>query len=91
MPASLSMSSLRWHVGSMGSMGRKSVEVYGCDAYESARLNMKTRHCISGCNGVVLSGLGWTAAPYTITDRHPPPPHAVMADKDPPSLTLPED
>ena len=49
MPAFLPMSSPRWHVGSMGSIGRKSVEVYDCGIQESARLNIKTRHCISGC------------------------------------------
>ena len=32
--------------------------IYGCDKQESAHLNMKTRHCISGCGRVVLSGLG---------------------------------
>jgi hypothetical protein len=31
--------------------------IYGCGILESAHLNMKTRHCISGCGGVVLSGL----------------------------------
>ena len=32
--------------------------IYGCGIQESARLNMKTRHCISGWGGVVPSGLG---------------------------------
>ena len=27
--------------------------IYGCGILESARLNMKTRHCISGCDRVV--------------------------------------
>ena len=31
--------------------------IYGCGIQESALLNMKTRHCISGCGGVVHSGL----------------------------------
>ena len=31
--------------------------IYGCGILESARLNIKSRHCISGCGGVVLSGL----------------------------------
>ena len=31
--------------------------IYGCGILVSARLNMKTRHCISGCGRVVLSGL----------------------------------
>ena len=26
--------------------------IYGCGILVSARLNMKTRHCISGCGGV---------------------------------------
>ena len=31
--------------------------IYGCGILVSARLNMKTRHCISGCDRVVPSGL----------------------------------
>jgi len=31
--------------------------IYGCGILESACLNIKTRHCISGCGGVVHSGL----------------------------------
>ena len=31
--------------------------IYGCGILESACLNIKTRHCISGCNRFVLSGL----------------------------------
>ena len=31
--------------------------IYGCGILESACLNIKTRHCISGCGGAVLSGL----------------------------------
>ena len=34
--------------------------IYGCGIQESAHLNMKTRHCISGWGRVVLSGLGLT-------------------------------
>ena len=56
----------RWHVRWLG--------IYGCGILESACLNMKTRHCISGCGWVVLSGLGWAAAPYTITERQHPRP-----------------
>ena len=48
------MSSQRWHVGSMGSIGRKSVEVYGCGIQESALFNIKTRHYISGYGRAVL-------------------------------------
>ena len=61
--------------------------IYGCDAHEFVRLNMKTRHCISGCGRVVPSGLGW--ATRTIHSRRTttPPPLAVMADKDPTSPT----
>ena len=29
--------------------------IFGCDIQESARHNMKTRHCISGCGGAVPS------------------------------------
>ena len=31
--------------------------IYGCGIQESAHLNMKTRHCISGWDRVVPSGL----------------------------------
>ena len=34
--------------------------IYGCGIQDSAHLNMKTRHCISGCSRVVPSGLGLT-------------------------------
>ena len=52
--------------------------IYGCGIQESALLNMKTRHCISGCVRVVPSGL-WCSTPHSHGTTMPSP-HAVIAD-----------
>ena len=62
--------------------------IYGYGIQESAHLNIKTRHYISGCGRVVLSGLGWATRTIHSRGTTTPPPLAVMADKDPPSPTL---
>ena len=60
--------------------------IYGCGILESARLNMKTRHCISGWGRVVHSGL-WCLILHSHRTTVSMP-LAVMADKDPPSPKL---
>ena len=49
--------------------------IYGCGIQESAHLNMKTRHCISGCGRVVPSGLCRALHHYGTTTLSPQTPH----------------
>ena len=44
---------------------RERAGIYGCGIHGSAHLNMKTRHCISGCDRVVLSGL-WLCTSWKV-------------------------
>ena len=52
--------------------------IYGCGIQESALLNIKTRHCISGCGGAVPSGLRCTTPHSHLMTT--PTPLAVIAD-----------